>query len=89
MTYQVQLHRCAEKALIKLDKTTQRRIAPILIDLREEPRPHGSKKLTNSDNLWRVRVGDYRIVYTIKDDVLTVLVLHILRRDDRTYKQLS
>lgn len=88
MTYQVQLHRRAEKALTKLDKATQRRIAPILIDLREEPHPHGSKKLTNSDNLWRVRVGDYRIVYTIKDDVLTVLVLHILRRDDRTYKQL-
>ncbi len=88
MTYQIRLHRRAEKALKKLDKTTQQRMAPVLLQLGEEPRLQGSKKLTNSDNLWRVRVGDYRIVYTIKDDVLVVLVLQILRRDDRTYKQL-
>ncbi|MGI8647734.1 MAG: type II toxin-antitoxin system RelE family toxin [Mycobacteriales bacterium] len=88
MTYRVQLHRRAEKALKKLDQATQNRVAPVLLQLREQPRPHGSRKLTNSDNLWRVRVGDYRIVYTIRDDVLVVLVLEILRRDDRTYKQL-
>jgi mRNA interferase RelE/StbE len=58
------------------------------LELREDPRPPGSKKLTNSDGLWRVRVGNYRIVYTIKDDVLLVLVLQVLRRDDKTYKQL-
>ncbi|MGH3427700.1 MAG: type II toxin-antitoxin system RelE family toxin [Terriglobales bacterium] len=88
MTYHVELHRRAEKALKKLDKATQRRIAPALLGLRDDPRSAGTKKLTNSDNLWRVRVGDYRIVYTIKDNILVVLVLQVLRRDDRTYKQL-
>ena len=47
-----------------------------------EPRPHGVKKLLGVDDLYRVRVGSYRVVYTIRDDRLIVLVLRISDRKD-------
>lgn len=46
------------------------------------PRPHGTKKLVGLDQLFRVRVGDYRIVYQIQDDKLVVLVVGIGHRKD-------
>jgi mRNA interferase RelE/StbE len=73
---------------MKLDKTTQKRMAPILLALQEDPRPHGALKLTSTDNLWRIRVGDYRLVYTMNDNQLIVLVIDIIRRTSTTYNQL-
>jgi mRNA interferase RelE/StbE len=49
------------------------------------PRPSGCKKLIGSENAWRIRVGVYRIVYTIEDDILTVEVIKIDHRS-RVYK---
>ena len=46
------------------------------------PRPIGSVKLEGEENLWRIRVGDYRIVYTIEDKKLIVLVVRIAHRKD-------
>ena len=48
--------------------------------LAENPRPQGCKKLKGDDNLWRVRAGDYRIVFSIHDDLLLVLVIRIAHR---------
>jgi mRNA interferase RelE/StbE len=53
---------------------------PELLALEENPRPHGCINLTGHDNLWRVRSGDYRIVYEIHDGHLLVLVVAVAHR---------
>lgn len=50
--------------------------------LGENPRPEGVTKLAGTDDLWRVRVGDFRVVYMIADDVLVVTVVRIGHRRD-------
>ena len=50
--------------------------------LAKEPRPKGVKKLSGADDLYRIRVGDYRVVYQIRDDRLIVLVVRIGHRKD-------
>jgi mRNA interferase RelE/StbE len=50
--------------------------------LADDPRPQGAVKISGDDNLWRVRVGDYRVVYEIHDDRLIVLVLRVAHRKD-------
>ena len=58
------------------------RIVDEVQKLAEEPLPHGSEKLTGSERTYRIRVGDYRVVYTVRDDELTVLVVRIAHRKD-------
>lgn len=78
--YEVGLSPKAEKQLDALPRPIQRRIVEAVEGLESNPRPHGIKKLEGADNLWRIRVGDYRIVYTIEDDQLIVLVVKIGHR---------
>lgn len=80
--YQVKLKSSAEKSLESLPAVVQHRIVLALRSLETNPRPHGSIKMAGSDNLWRIRVGDYRVVYEIQDDVLIVLVIRIGHRRD-------
>ena len=80
LRYEVILSPKAEKQLDALPKPIQRRIAEAAEGLETNPRPHGVKKLEGADNLWRIRVGDYRLVYTIEDDRLIVLVVKIGHR---------
>jgi mRNA interferase RelE/StbE len=70
----------ADKQLAKLDGSVRARVAQRVDQLAENPRPAGCKKLKGDDNLWRVRAGDYRIVFSIHDDVLLVLVVRIAHR---------
>ncbi len=71
-----------DKQLSRLPRSVQRRLTETIEGLESNPRPHGVKKLEGPDNLWRVRVGDYRIIYTIEDDRLLVLVVKIGHRGD-------
>jgi len=48
--------------------------------LQAEPRPHGARPLVGYPDLWRVRIGDYRVIYAIKDAELVVLALHVAHR---------
>lgn len=77
--YTVVLSRKAEKALKKLPASMQPRIVELLENLQENPRPDGVKKLTDRD-AWRMRIGDYRVVYTIHDKQLIVVVIKIAHR---------
>ena len=81
-TYTVLFKRSADKALQKLPEKVQRRIVLAASELAVEPRPVGCVNLEGEDNLWRIRVGDYRIVYTIEDQKLMVLVVRIAHRKD-------
>ncbi|MBN3890977.1 MAG: type II toxin-antitoxin system RelE/ParE family toxin [Nostoc sp. JL31] len=66
----------------KLAIDVQQRIQTKINDLAIEPRPNGVKKLQGDDNSYRVRVGDYRVVYEIGDDVLIVTVIKIGHRSE-------
>jgi mRNA interferase RelE/StbE len=80
MAYTVELAPAAERELNALIKTARDRIIQHLLDLQTEPRPPGVKKL--DDHTYRIRVGDYRILYEIQDQVLIVLVLKVGHRRD-------
>lgn len=79
MTYRVQIARRAAKAVIGLDKPARRRVLAAIDALSGDPRPAGSKKLAGQET-WRIRVGDYRIIYEIHDQVLLVIVVDIGHR---------
>lgn len=81
MTYQVSLAPPAARTLRKLDHQAQRRIQGVLELLAGNPRPPGARKLT-ARGAWRVRSGDYRVIYEIDDGVLVVLVLSVGHRRD-------
>ena len=87
MSYRVVVTPAPTKFLEPLrDASLQRRIAKALRVLENDPRPPGSVKLHGEGELYRVRVGDYRIVYQIQDAVLVVLVVQIGHRRE-IYRQ--
>jgi mRNA interferase RelE/StbE len=79
MPYHVTVLPAADKAIARLPKHVRRRIAERLASLAADPRPVGSVKLSGHES-YRIRVGDYRIVYTIEDDRLIVLVIEVGHR---------
>lgn len=79
--YQVELSKDTVKFLKKLDKKTLYRMQGVIELLSQNPRPPKSKKLINK-NYWRVRVGDYRILYEIRDKNLIIIVIKIASRSD-------
>lgn len=78
--YAVSFRRSAEKDLRRLDDATQRRILRAASGLAREPRPAGCRKLHGSESGFRIRVGDYRIVYTVDDEVLVVAIERVRHR---------
>jgi mRNA interferase RelE/StbE len=82
MSYNIEIKPSAQKALAKIPQPQRGRIAKRIDRLATEPRPKDSKKLSTEDSLYRVRVGDYRIIYQVEDDVLLVLVVGIGSRGD-------
>ena len=81
-SYRVELTRSAEKDLSRIDKSQIATIYRGLEDLADDPRPHGVKKLSGVDRTYRIRIGDYRVVYEIEDNVLLVLVIRVAHRKD-------
>lgn len=81
MTYQIQMLPVAVRAIRKLPPEAKRRVQAAIELLAENPRPPAAKKLTARPE-WRVRTGDYRVLYRIEDDVLTVVVVHAGHRRD-------
>jgi mRNA interferase RelE/StbE len=82
VAYVIQFVPSADKALRRLPTKAQRRIVTAVDSLAENPRPAGCTKLAGEENLWRIRVGDYRVVYSISDKDLIVLVLRVAHRKD-------
>lgn len=80
MSYLIEISPAAVRQLRKLDRPAQRRIQAAIELLATEPRPSGATKLVGGDGEWRVRTGDYRIVYEIHDGVLLVLVIAVGHR---------
>ncbi len=88
MRYKVEILKDALKQLKKLSSELQERIKLKIDDLATEPRPKGVKKLKGKENAYRIRVGDYRVIYDIFDDILLVNVVEIGHRS-KIYKDES
>ena len=82
MSHAVFLQPRAIKALSKLPRDLQERIKRTVVALGAAPRPRDAKKLQGERDTWRVRVGEYRVVYVPDDDALTVVVTIIAHRRD-------
>lgn len=78
--YRIEVERQAERMLRRLPKDLLERMRTAVRGLAAEPRPVGCKRLAGYANLYRIRVGDWRIVYAIEDDDLLVLILDISPR---------
>jgi len=85
--YQARLRRTAQKQLDKLGEQDYEIIAEAISALEQEPRPSGVKKLAES-GLWRIRVGQYRVIYRIDDEGHLVIVVRVARRTEATYRRL-
>lgn len=79
MSYAVDIHTPAKKSLSRMPGHIQTRIARSALALADNPRPPGVVKLTNRD-AWRIRVGDYRVVYTVDDARQQVVVYAVGHR---------
>jgi len=87
MPYELKLHRDVEKQLEKIPKKQRERLVETMRSLREEPRPIGCVKL--EDRLYRIRQGQYRIIYAIFDDEIIVFVCKVIRRTETIYRDLK
>ena len=85
--WQVLLARQPEKILRRLPRRLLQRVERAIESLSENPRPHSCKRLVGHRDLYRVRVGDWRIIYALEDDRLIVLVVKIAPRG-RAYRNL-
>jgi len=83
--YRVFLERAAEKDLRDLTSKLQDRVIVVLQKLAKNPRPSGCRKLSGSDNDWRIRVSDYRIIYDI-DDAAEIVRVNRVRHRREVYR---
>lgn len=82
MPYQILLSWSAEKFLNELPRNIYVKISHSIDMLAENPRPHGCKKLKGNRDEWRIRIGDYRVLYSINDDIVTIEIVRIGHRED-------
>jgi mRNA interferase RelE/StbE len=89
VVYKIIITESATKELKRIPAKMQDRIFDKIDELAEEPKPHGYKKLksfdvpgSDYDDYYRIRVGDYRVIYTIQNEQVTILILKIAHRKD-------
>lgn len=80
MTYRVDLTTAAARQVRKLLKPVRTRVLAAISALADDPRPAGARKLAGEDIAWRIRVGDYRVIYDVVDQALTVTVVRASHR---------
>ncbi len=80
--YRIELTRDALRALAKLDKPVRRRVQGAIDRLADDPHPAGMIALRGAPGAFRIRVGDYRVIYVLHDDLLLVVVIDIGHRRD-------
>ena len=82
MTYAIDVLPSAERSLRKVYPEMRARIRGVVLKLAADPRPPGARALKDRPGYLRVRAGDYRIIYTIEDEVLRVIVVRVGHRRD-------
>ena len=82
MSYKVTFNAHAARSFRKLPRNIQTRLKRVVDSLENTPRPPGAEKLSGIEDTYRIRVGDYRILYEIRDRVLLILVVEVGHRRD-------
>jgi len=82
VSYKLVLKRSAEKELLALPKAQAFRVKAAIEGLADNPRPKGCKKMSGSTDDYRIRVGSYRVVYSVSDAEVTVWVIKVGHRKD-------
>jgi len=82
MEYKITIKASARKELEKIPKAIRVHLIDAINDLAADPRPSGCKKLLNFDNSFRIRQGDYRIIYRVSDNELTITIIKVGNRKD-------
>jgi len=80
--YTLLVGRSAERDLGRLPSAVFERVNERILALREDPRPQGVRKLVEALEGWRIRVGDYRVLYRVDDDAQTVTIVRVRHRRD-------
>jgi len=78
--YTVEFERSAKKEFDRLDGPIRARVLRKVAALEDDPRPPGATRLVGADHFWRIRIGDYRVIYAIEDDRLVVIVVRVAGR---------
>ncbi len=84
--YQITFSRSARKELESLPAEINNKIFTKIIALATEPRPDGCRKLVGEENLWRIRIGDYRVIYSINDDT-RIIDITAVRHRSKAYEK--
>ena len=87
-SYRVRWKKSAQKELRKLHKDLILKILEFVENLSDDPYPDGCRKLRGSQHTYRFRIGDYRIVYDVQSDILTIEIIRIGHRKD-IYRRLA
>jgi len=89
--YRVEISLAADRDLERLKGRIRmqdfERLRNAVKSLAEEPRPQGVRKIRGAENAYRIRVGNYRVVYDVYDSDNLVLILQVARRSETTYRQ--
>jgi mRNA interferase RelE/StbE len=80
--HRLEITRKAQRQLDRLPNQTALRVKAAIQQLTNDPRPPGAVKMADMQGGWRIRVGDYRVVYEIHDDRLVVLIIRVGHRRD-------
>ena len=80
MKYTILYRASVKREMRRLDAGAARRVDAAILELADNPRPAGYLKLSGPFDLWRIRVGDYRVIYEIRDRQLTVLIVGVAHR---------
>jgi mRNA interferase RelE/StbE len=87
--YRLEIAPAADRELDKLKGRISRedyvQLRTAVRSLAKDPRPHGVRKITGSEKAYRIRTGNYRVVYEIYDGESLILILHVSRRSETTY----
>ena len=86
MARALKLHRDVEKQLQRIPKKQRERLVQTMRSLRGDPRPKGAEKL--DDNLYRIRQGEYRVIYAAFDKETVIVICKVARRAESTYRDL-
>ncbi|MDY6912470.1 MAG: type II toxin-antitoxin system RelE/ParE family toxin [Chloroflexota bacterium] len=89
--YSLEVSPAANRDLERLKQRIQRqdfeRLRTAIRGLANEPRPHGVRKIKGAERAYRIRAGNYRVVYEVYDNDRLVLILQVARRSETTYRQ--
>jgi mRNA interferase RelE/StbE len=83
--YSIVFARSASKELESLENKVVARVVPRIMSLSDDPRPSGCKKLAGAVDAWRIRIGDYRVIYRV-DDTASLVTVMVVRHRSRAYE---